>query len=73
MAERLHAFLQNCFNPASTSDLKERAFKMIEDVNIVTVTRKPGEISIFISPDDMILSKIASSSSARNSFEGNVI
>jgi tungstate transport system ATP-binding protein len=43
------------------------------DVNIVAVTRKTGKISIFISPDDIILSKIAFSSSARNSFEGSVI
>lgn len=43
------------------------------DVNIVVVTRKTGKISIFISPDDIILSKIAFSSSARNSFEGSVI
>jgi len=42
-------------------------------VNIVAVTRKTGKISIFISPDDIILSKIAFSSSARNSFEGSVI
>jgi tungstate transport system ATP-binding protein len=43
------------------------------DVNIVAVTRKTGRISIFISPDDIILSKNAFSSSARNSFEGSVI
>lgn len=43
------------------------------DVNIVAVTRKTGKISIFISPDDIIMSKIAFSSSARNSFEGSVI
>ena len=43
------------------------------DVNIVAVTRKTGKISIFISPDDIILSKTAFSSSARNSFEGSVI
>lgn len=43
------------------------------NVNIVAVTRKTGKISIFISPDDIILSKIAFSSSARNSFEGSVI
>jgi tungstate transport system ATP-binding protein len=43
------------------------------DVNIVAVTRKTGKTSIFISPDDIILSKIAFSSSARNSFEGSVI
>ncbi len=43
------------------------------DVNIVAVTRKTGKISIFISPDDIILSKTTFSSSARNSFEGSVI
>ena len=43
------------------------------EVNIVAVTRKTGRISIFISPDDIILSKNAFSSSARNSFEGSVI
>lgn len=43
------------------------------DVNIVAVTRKTGKISIFISPDDIILSKTKLSSSARNSFEGSVL
>jgi hypothetical protein len=46
---------------------------MIEDVNIVDVTRETGQISIFTSPDDVILSNIAFSSSARNSFEGGAI
>ncbi len=46
---------------------------MVGDGNIVDVTRETGKIPISTSPDDVILSKIAFSSSARNSFEGKVI
>ena len=42
-------------------------------VKIVAVTEKTGRISLFINPEDIIISKTILSSSARNCFEGKVI
>ena len=42
------------------------------DVRIVAVAPRTGKISVFISPDDIILSKTSITSSARNSLEGNI-
>jgi len=68
------ARLENIFS--GTSEILEEGtsrIKLDEGIAIETALRKSGRITVFIRPEDIILSKKRFESSARNIFEGKIV
>jgi len=68
------AAVENTF--AGTAKLSEDGSTLIDvgnGVQIVAVTKNVGEVSVFISPEDIILSKSRFESSARNVLRGRIV
>jgi len=68
------ARLENIFS--GTSEILEEGtsrIKLDEGIAIESALRKRGRITVFIRPEDIILSKKKFESSARNIFEGKIV
>jgi tungstate transport system ATP-binding protein len=68
------AAVENTF--AGTARISEDGSTLIDvgnGVQIVAVAKNVGEVSVFVSPEDIILSKSRFESSARNMFKGNIV
>ncbi len=68
------ARLENIFSGTSQI-LKEGTsrIKLDNDITIETALQKSGRITVFIRPEDIILSKSKFESSARNVFKGKIV
>jgi molybdate/tungstate transport system ATP-binding protein len=68
------ARIENIFSGVScvTKDGTSR-INVGDNVQIEASTRRSGKISVFVMPEDIILSKIKFASSARNVFEGRIV
>jgi molybdopterin-binding protein len=68
------ARLENVFSGFSSIEKNGTSFIDVgEGVQIEAVTQKEGKVTIFISPEDIILSKNPITSSARNMFKGRIV
>jgi len=68
------AAVENTFTGTAKATLEGTAIVDIGgDVQIETAVQRQGLISIFVSPQDIILSKTAVASSARNVFKGRIV
>jgi molybdopterin-binding protein len=68
------AALENTFT--GTSQLAETGTSLVDigdGVRIETTAQSQGEVSVFVGPEDIILSKNRFSSSARNVFRGKIV
>jgi molybdopterin-binding protein len=68
------AAVENTF--AGTAKISEDGSTLIDvgsGVQIVAVAKNIGEVSVFVSPEDIILSKSCFTSSARNMFKGKIV
>ena len=68
------AAVENIF--AGTAKISENGSTLIDvgnSVHIVAVAKNVGEVSVFVSPEDIILSKSLFESSARNMFKGKIV
>jgi len=68
------AAVENTF--AGTAKISEDGSTLINvgnGVQIVAVAKNVGEVSVFVSPEDIILSRSRFESSARNMFKGNIV
>jgi len=68
------ATVENTF--AGTAKISEDGSTLIDvgnGVQIVAVAKNVGEVSVFVSPEDIILSKSRFESSARNMFKGKIV
>lgn len=66
--------LENIFS--GTSEILEEGISRMtfdEEIVIETALRKSGKITVFIRPEDIILSKNRFESSARNAFQGRIV
>jgi len=68
------AAVENTF--AGTAKISENGSTLIDvgnGVQIVAAAKNVGEVSVFVSPEDIILSKSRFESSARNMFKGKIV
>lgn len=68
------AAVENTF--AGTAKISEDGSTLIDvgnGIQIVAATKNAGEVSVFVSPEDIILSKSRFESSARNMFKGKIV
>jgi molybdopterin-binding protein len=68
------AAVENTF--AGTAKISENGSTLIDvgnSVHIVAATKNVGEVTVFVSPEDIILSKSRFESSARNMFKGKIV
>lgn len=67
------ARLENVFS--GTSKILREGTSLVDignDIKIETATRKPGKVTTYLRPEDIILSKTPIKSSARNVFKGKI-
>ncbi len=68
------ARLENVFSGNSKILRQETSLIAVDDrVEIEAATKKSGKVTIFVRPEDIIVSKKIMSSSARNVFEGKIV
>jgi tungstate transport system ATP-binding protein len=68
------ARLENVFSGNSKILRQETSIIAVDDrVEIEAATKKSGKVTIFVRPEDIIVSKKIMSSSARNVFEGKIV
>jgi len=68
------AAVENTF--AGTARVSENGSTVIDvgnNVQVVAATKNVGEVSVFVSPEDIIMSKSRFESSARNIFKGKIV
>ncbi|MGM0502765.1 MAG: tungstate ABC transporter ATP-binding protein WtpC [Bacillota bacterium] len=64
---------KNIFQGLIIEEEQDKFVQLKDDLNLAVVTEQQGEVSIVIRPEDIIMSNQALNSSARNTYQGQII